>query len=49
MYCRFTRRKTEEIVFPAGEAGMTAYFCSRYENRKGETGKWGPVISAIIP
>jgi hypothetical protein len=49
IYYRFTRRKLEQVGFAAEEAGMTAYFCSRYENRKGDTGKWGPVVSAIIP
>jgi hypothetical protein len=49
LHYRFTRRKTELISFAAEESGMTAYFCSRYENRKGETGNWGPVVSAIIP
>ena len=47
-YC-FTRRKKELVSFEASESGMTAYFCSRYENGKGEVGKWGPVVSAIIP
>jgi hypothetical protein len=46
---RFTRRRTEIIGFSAEESGMTAYFCSRYENGKGEAGNWGPVASAVIP
>jgi hypothetical protein len=45
----FTRRKLETVAFAAEEAGMMAYFCARYENRKGDEGKWGPVASAIIP
>jgi hypothetical protein len=45
----FTRRRKEPLVFDAEEAGMTVYVCCRYENRKGEPGKWGPVVSAIIP
>ncbi|MDR2619338.1 MAG: hypothetical protein LBC62_10750, partial [Treponema sp.] len=49
LHYRFTRRMTEQVGVAAEEAGMTAYFCSRYENRKGEAGKWGPVVSAIIP
>lgn len=48
-YYRFTRRKIETVEFPAEEAGMTAYFCSRYENQKGDVGAWGPVVSAVIP
>jgi hypothetical protein len=46
---RFTRRRKDEIVFDAEDAGKTAYVCPRYENGKGEAGKWGPVASIIIP
>jgi hypothetical protein len=46
---RFTRRRKEKIVFDAEDAGKTAYVCARYENGKGETGLWGPVVSIIIP
>jgi hypothetical protein len=46
---RFTRRRKEKLVFDAEESGKTAYVCARYENGKGETGLWGPVVSAIIP
>ena len=46
---RFTRRKTELVSFAAEESGMTAYFRARYENGKGEAGKWGPIVSAVIP
>jgi hypothetical protein len=49
LHYRFTRRKTETVDFTAEESGMTAYFCARYENGKGEAGNWGPVVSAIIP
>lgn len=49
LHYRFTRRKKELVDFDADESSMTAYFCSRYENGKGEAGKWGPVVSAIIP
>jgi hypothetical protein len=49
LHYRFTRRKKEPVDFDASESGMTACFCSRYENGKGEAGKWGPVVSAIIP
>jgi hypothetical protein len=45
----FTRRKKELVDFDASESGMTAYFCARYENQKGEHGAWGAVVSAIIP
>jgi hypothetical protein len=46
---RFTRRQKEMISFTGTEAGMTVFACARYENRKGQTGKWGPVTSAVIP
>jgi hypothetical protein len=49
LHYRFTRRKKELVGFDASESGMTAYFCARYENQKGEFGQWGPVVSAIIP
>jgi hypothetical protein len=45
----FTRRSKELVVFDAAESGMTAYFCARYENQKGQKGTWGPVAQAIIP
>jgi hypothetical protein len=49
LHYRFTRRKKEQVGFEADESGMLAYFCSRYENSKGEAWEWGPVVSAIIP
>jgi hypothetical protein len=27
------------------ESEMTAYFCARYENQKGDVGEWGPIVS----
>jgi hypothetical protein len=49
LHYRFTRRKKETIPFDAAESGMTAWFCARYENQKGDSGNWGPVASAVIP
>ena len=49
LHYRFTRRKKELVDFDAAESGMTAYFCARYENQKGDHGSWGAVVSAIIP
>jgi hypothetical protein len=49
LHYRFTRRKKEAVDFDASESGMTAYFCSRYENQKGQIGVWGPVVGAVIP
>jgi hypothetical protein len=47
-YC-FTRRRKELVDSDPSESGMTAYYCARYENRKGWWGSWGPVVGAIIP
>jgi hypothetical protein len=49
LHHRFTLRKTDAVSFAADESGMTAYFCSRYENQKGQVGNWGPVAQAVIP
>ena len=49
LYYRFTRRRKEKLLFDAADAGMIVYVCCRYENRKGETGQWGPVAYAVIP
>ena len=46
---KFTRRKKEIFEFTPEDAKKTVYFCIRYENSKGETGPWGPMISATIP
>ncbi|MDR2632903.1 MAG: hypothetical protein LBC51_04680 [Treponema sp.] len=46
---RFTRRRNEKLLSDAEDAGKTVYVCCRYENRKGEAGQWGPVVSAVIP
>jgi hypothetical protein len=48
-YYKFTRKKKEIVAFDPHEAGMTAYFCSRYENQKGEAGEWGRIISIVVP
>ena len=48
LHYRFTRRKKEAVDFDASESGMTAFFCARYENQKGQYGVWGPVVQAII-
>ena len=45
----FTKRKREIMDFPAETSGMTAWFCIRYENSKGQSGPWGPLFSVIIP
>ena len=47
--CKFTRRKKELITFDPSDSGKIAYFCIRYENRKGNAGPWGPMVWAVIP
>lgn len=44
----WTQRKHHRFAFP-GESGNQIFVSLCYENGKGETGPWGPVISAIIP
>jgi hypothetical protein len=46
---RFSRRKRELFTFDRKDSGKTACFCLRYENSKGKSGQWGPVVSAVIP
>jgi hypothetical protein len=44
----FTRRKRHLFDFN-GDSGCSVYFCMRYENSKGETGPWGPILEAYVP
>jgi hypothetical protein len=48
-YDRFTRKKKEIVKFDTEDAGMTAYFCARYENQKGEAGNWGRTVWITVP
>jgi hypothetical protein len=32
-----------------GESGNTVYFCLQYENKKGKSGPFGPILKAVIP
>jgi hypothetical protein len=48
-HSRFTRRKKEHFDFAQEDRGKTIFFCVRFENAKGEPGRWGPLFSAIIP
>jgi hypothetical protein len=49
LYYRFSRRRKEQLIFDAEDAGKTAWVCARYENGRGDPGLWGPVVSAVIP
>ena len=46
---QFTRRKKELFIFQPEQSGKRAFFCLRYENSKGKSGPWGPLVSALIP
>ena len=46
---QFTKRRKELITHAYNESGMTAYYCIRYENTKGDKGPWGPMVNAVIP
>jgi hypothetical protein len=49
LYYKSTRKKKVLVVFDQQESGMTAYFCARYENQKGEAGDWGRIVSIVVP
>jgi hypothetical protein len=48
-HSKFTRRKKELLDFAQEDGGKTVYFCTRYENVKGEPGPWEPLFSSVIP
>jgi hypothetical protein len=43
-----THRKKDVIEFKFGDSGKTAYIAVQIENGS-KKGKWGPMVSAIIP
>jgi hypothetical protein len=45
----FTRRKGDFIQFDYGDGGKKAYIAVQIENGSGKQGKFGPMVSAIIP
>jgi hypothetical protein len=49
LYCLFSRRKKVLVSFEGCQAGMTVFFCARYENQSGAVGTWGPVVRIIVP
>ncbi|MDR2626746.1 MAG: hypothetical protein LBC40_01780 [Dysgonamonadaceae bacterium] len=42
-------RSPYTLVFDESDRGKTVYFCLRWENRRGDKGPWGEIVSAIIP
>jgi hypothetical protein len=45
----YTQRKRDFIEFEYTDAGKTAYIAVQIENRPGGQGKFGPMVSAVIP
>jgi hypothetical protein len=44
----FTRRQRHEFDLE-GESGNILWVCLRYENSKGKSGPFGPILEAVIP
>ncbi|MDR1126997.1 MAG: hypothetical protein LBL06_02590 [Treponema sp.] len=47
-YSEWASRKKVLFNFD-GESGNTVYFCLQYENTRGKTGPFGPILKAVIP
>lgn len=47
-YSLFTRRQRHEFNLE-GESGNTLWLCLRYENSKGKSGPFGPILETVIP
>jgi hypothetical protein len=45
----FTRRKWDFIGFDYADSGKSAYIAVQIESGGGEKGKFGPMVSAVIP
>jgi hypothetical protein len=45
---KFNRRTTLIVQHSEADKGKTAYYSTCYENGKGDSGKWSPVVEAII-
>jgi hypothetical protein len=45
----FTPRKKDILELPPISSGYTCYLAARFENSKGKSGPWGPMIHAIVP
>lgn len=45
----FTRRRRHIFRFPLANTGKKAHFRIVYENSKGESGPFGPIVSTLIP
>lgn len=45
---RFTRRTVMIVSYSEAESGLPVYYAACYENARGETGPWSPVVEAHI-
>jgi hypothetical protein len=45
---KFTRKPSYVVEHKEEDKGKTAYYATAYENRKGDRGKWSPVVEAVI-
>jgi hypothetical protein len=45
----FIRRSPTDIIFPATQAGMIAYYIARFINNAGMPGPWAALESELIP
>ena len=45
---KFSRKTTLVVQHTEGDKGQPAFYSTCYENSKGETGPWSPVVEAII-
>jgi hypothetical protein len=45
---KFSRKASLEIVHTEADKGKTAYYAVCYENGKGDTGPWSPIVEAFI-
>ncbi|MHC6203760.1 hypothetical protein ACYULU_11265 [Breznakiellaceae bacterium SP9] len=48
-FSKFSRKKREVFDFSGDDRGKTVYFCIRFENAKGQSGPWGPMLGTVIP
>jgi hypothetical protein len=49
VHSNFDTRSPFELTFEENERGKSVYFCLRWENTRGEKGKWSEIVMAIVP
>jgi hypothetical protein len=45
---KFSRKTTHIVQHTEADKGKTAFYSTCYENSKGDTGPWSPVVEAVI-